>query len=193
MQLAKQIGLLTGTPHLELRVQESVHWDFTLYQGGEVIADFSTRVNYFNPDPELSPPWKKGDAATFEKYSNVPTKTVSPYLIDWDSVNSPGYAVAGDRYRLGNWCQIVDFMRCAIGVADPLDHPSRFEFDVPSWTTAYVRQPLWRRVVRRISVCVKGTYPDVPRRTAEQRKELERLPASSRIVKVDLTEPDADE
>ena len=75
-----------------------------------MIADFSTRVNYFNPDPEPSPPWKKGDAATFEKYWNVPTKTVSPYLIDWDSVNSPGYAVAGDRYRIGNWCQIVDLM-----------------------------------------------------------------------------------
>ncbi len=86
-RLATEIARLTGAPHLELRVQEGNHWDFTLYHRGAIIADFSTNVAYWNDDPAAPRPWKKGTARDFADVWGVPLERVKPYLIDWGSLH----------------------------------------------------------------------------------------------------------
>ena len=76
----------------------------------------------------------------------------------------------------------------ALGIDQPHDHPDRFAFSVPSWERAYVRQPAWRRAIRKISVWIKGTYPDVPKRTTAQKDEWNRMRGNVQIVKLDLEE-----
>ena len=184
-RLADEIARLVDSPTLELRVQEGDHWDFTLFHRAEVIADFSTRVSYFDYDSTASGPWKQGDAMSFSTTWNVPLEQISPYLIDWDSLPTPHFVADDDEFSTDDWRQVFDFMR-AIGVDYPDEHPDRFHFEVPSWEGTYIVQPLWRRVVRRISVWIKGTYPDAPRRTREQREAIQRRISSIRIVTMDL-------
>jgi hypothetical protein len=172
-------------PTLELRVQESDHWDLTAYYRGEVVADFSTRVGYFDPDPTTPRPWKKGDAGAFCKCWNLPLEQVQPYLIDWDSRPTGKLARDGDNWPNGDWRQVFDFMR-VLKVADPGGHPVQFKFNAQGWGEAYIRQPWWRRVVRSLSVWLKGTYPDVPPLTNEQREEWRLRRGSTRLVRVDL-------
>jgi hypothetical protein len=187
--LAEQLARMLGAPHLELRVQESNHWDFSLYGQGELIADFSTNVAYFDDNPSAARPWKHGGAEAFAKTWDVPLDRVAPYLIDWGSLAATQYAVPGDRFPAGDWLQVFDFMQ-AIGAAAPHDNPEAFEFIAPWWQEKYRRQ-WWWRVVRRVSVGIKGTYPDVPVLTPEQRELWERRRASVQIVKVSF--PDVEE
>jgi hypothetical protein len=183
-RLAAEMGRLLDAPYLELRVQEGDHWDFTLYHRTQVVADFSTKVSYFDSNPAAPRPWKLGDAAAFSNLWNVPLPRVLPYLIDWELLTAPRFVAEGDRFPAGDWRQIVDFMR-VIGVEDPLDNPGHFQFEVPAWESTHSRQPLWRRVVRRISVWIKGTYPDVPRYTRDEREQWGRSRSRIRVVRVD--------
>lgn len=182
--LAFEIARRLNAVHMELRVQEGDHWDFSLYRSGAVIADFSTRVGAFNDDPDAPRPWKSGDIDAFADAWDVPVDRIAPYLIDWDAQSQPQWVVPGDRFQTGDWCQILDFMQ-AIGVTPPHGHPDRFEFEVPRWTSKYQRQPCWRRIVRRLSVWFRGAYPDAPRRTRAYRKERARLKARVHIVRHD--------
>lgn len=59
-QVARAIAVPRRLLAMELRVQEGNHWDFTLYRGEEVIADFSTPVGYWDNDPASPRPWKAG-------------------------------------------------------------------------------------------------------------------------------------
>lgn len=169
-QLAVEIAKLANCPHLELRVQEGEHWDFTLFQNGAVVADFSTDVAYFNADPSAPRPWKAGNAELFAAAWKVPIDRVLPYLIDWGQQSQPTIAVPGDRFPTHDWCQVFDFLK-TLGIDDPHSHPSRFEFEIPAWKGTHITQPLWRRMVRRMSVWIKGTYPDVPRLTRAEREQ----------------------
>jgi hypothetical protein len=182
-RLAEAIAIQLDAPHLELRVQESDHWDFTLYRQAQVVADFSTRVSYYDANPATPRPWKQGHARAFADLWNVPLERVVPYLVDWGSLPVSRFAVDGDEFSTDDWCQIFDFMR-VLGVENPFDHPDRFEFEIPAWQSTYARQPLWRRVVRELSVWVKGTYPDVPRPTPEQRALMKRRVLTVRITRV---------
>lgn len=190
--LAQEVARLVDEPHLELRIQEGDHWDFTLFHRTQVIADFSTRVSYFNSDSAVSRPWKQGSAETFASAWNVPLARVAPYLSDWDSLTAPAFAAEGDSYPSGEYWQILDFMR-AMGVDDPGNHPQHFECDMPTWQVTFSPQPRWRRAVRRISVWIKGTYPDVPRRTRAQADHWQRRRSSVTITKIDLGSPAEDE
>lgn len=181
-QLAREVAGITNSPHMELRVQESDHWDFSVYENGEPVADFSTRVSYFNDDETAPRPWKNGDIAAFCRCWDLRPEVVSPYLVDWDQLEGTVYSHPDDKYPAGQWEQIFDFMR-VLGVENPYDHPNSFPASFPVWETTYMRQPKWRRAVRRISVWIKGTYPDVPRRTAEQKRGMERKYPSITIVR----------
>lgn len=181
-RLAQEMAKASELPHLELRVQEGDHWDFTLLHRSEVVADFSTRVAYFDFEGGSPRPWKKGSEAAFVECWNAPATKVTPYLIDWDALTEPRLVRTGDRFRTGDYNQVFDFMQ-AIGIASPYGHPDRFEVVAPMWQGGYRTQPWWRRVVRRISVKIKGTYPDVPRRTKEEEAAWERRAASVKIVK----------
>jgi len=185
--LAHQLASELNAPHLELRVQESDHWDFTLYRGKQLVADFSTRVGYFEDDPSKPRPWKQGDATSVSATWGVPLDHLAPYLIDWDSQTVPQLARPCDRFRTSDWRQGFDFM-LAIGVENPYDHPDQFSLDVPMWQSAYIIQPFWRRIIRQVSVWIKGTYPDVPPLTQRQRADRERRRASVQIARVHLTE-----
>ena len=185
--LADKICRRVDSPYLELRAQEGDHWDFTVYYRGKVIADFSTRVAYFDSDVTASRPWKQGDANAFCTCWGVPLEQVEPYLVDWDSCLASGRARRSDEYPIGDCRQIFDFMR-AIKVADPEEHPERFTFSVPVWGEAYVRQSWWRRAVRRVSVWIKGTFPDVPRLTEEERSQWRLRQGSVQVVRADLNQ-----
>lgn len=165
---AKELAGCLNAPHLELRVQEGNHWDFTLYHAGEVVCDFSTNVAYFNSDRSSPRPWKQGDLESFARVWGVPREDVSPYLIDWGSLTAPRHVVASERFPTGDWLQVFDFMN-AIGIQPPEEHPDKFSFKVPVWTETYRPQWWWWRIIRSISVRIKGTYPDVPQLTPEKR------------------------
>ena len=186
-QIAEEIARIADAAHLELRVQESDHWDFSLYRHNMLIADFSTRVSYFTDDPTSPQPWKMGSAEAFADAWEIPKNKVLPYLVDWNSLSSARICREGDSYPTGDWRQVFDFM-AALGICQPNDHPDKFEFSVPTWGTVYRRQPVWRRVIRNISVRIKGTYPDVPKRTQAEKDEWKRRRASVQIVKVDIEE-----
>mgnify|MGYP007073184576 CR=1 FL=1 len=162
-KLARAIANRLETPYLELRVQEGDHWDFTLMHADEIIADFSTRVSYFNDDESAPRPWKRGSGEAFCSRWGVSLERVDPCLVDWDALEEPRKTGPADAYATGGWEQIIDFMR-VLGVENPYGHPDSFPVVVPMWESTYLRQPLWRRAIRRLSVKIKGTYPDVPRR-----------------------------
>lgn len=185
--VAKEIARMVDAPHLELRVQESDHWDFTLYHHGTLVADFSTRVAYFDDDPTSPQPWKMGSAEAFANAWGIPRDKILPYLIDWNTLPTSRICREGDKYPTDDWRQVFDFMS-ALGIDQPDNHPDRFTFSVPSWESAHARQPAWRRVIRKISIWMKGTYPDVPKRTKAENEEWKRRRASVQIVKVDLEE-----
>lgn len=183
--VAKEIARIIDAPHLELRVQESDHWDFSLYDQGSLIADFSTRVTYFDEDPNAPRPWKMGSVWAFSKAWDVPEERLAPYLMDWDTVGSSDYAHKGDKYQTGDWRQVFDFMR-ALGIDEPASSSKSFAFSVPSWGRARIGQPIWRRAIRKVSVWIKGTYPDVPKRTKAEEEEWRRRRASVQVVRVSL-------
>jgi len=183
--LAQAMAKVANCPHLELRVQEGDHWDFTLYEGDVVVADFSTNVAYFDSDEAATRPWKQGDANTFANTWGVQLAKVQPYLIDWKNAPEGGVAVSGDRFQIGDWRQVFDFMR-VLGVEPPQENARAFPIQVQAWTWCYQRQPLWRRIVRQISVWIRGRYPDLPPLTPEERAEWDRRRASVRVVRVNL-------
>lgn len=135
--LAEQIAVRHGLLHLELRAQEGDHWDFSLFRGRELIADFNTRVGYFESDPRVPRPWKRGTTETFAAAWNVPAGAIAPYLVDWDALQEPRRATPTSRSGSGDWCEIFDFM-AAIGVPSPDAHPDSFS----------VRMPVWRMMPR---------------------------------------------
>ena len=192
--LAQEISRLVSGAHLELRIQEGDHWDFSLYQHGTLVADFSTRVAYFNyrNDPYPMRPWKQGDASAFAKVWGVPLDQIAPYLIDWDALAGPQFVRSEDQAPAGHYQQIYDFMR-VIGIESPYLHPNRMEFSVPTWQSVFMRQPAWRRAVRRLSVLIKGTTPDVPRRSKAEREAWGHLAANVQLVKVELEGEDPEE
>src|SRR5262245_35144477 len=88
-ELAQEIAVQRGLHELELRVQEGDHWDFTLCRGRDVVADFSTRVGYFDDGPSVPRPWKCGSLRVFVEAWGVSPDVVAPYLVDWDSLPAP--------------------------------------------------------------------------------------------------------
>ena len=145
------------------------------------------RVAYFDDDPTSPQPWKKGSAEAFANAWEIPKDKILPYLVDWNALPSRRVCREGDKYPTDDWRQVFDFMT-TLGINRPDNRPDSFAFSVPSWESAYVRQPAWRRAIRRISVWITGTYPDVPKPTEAEKKEWERRRAGVQIVKVDLEE-----
>lgn len=132
---------------MELRMQEGDHWDFTLYRGGQhqLLADFSTRVLYFDDSPRAPRPWKSGDLQTFAQAWEIDPQLVAPYLIDWDRPRNvyerlrrrkEKRSMPDDKFPIGDVHQIFDFMR-VIGVAVPHCHPDYFELTIPVWECMY--------------------------------------------------------
>jgi len=158
--LAQQVARLFDAPHLELRIQESDHWDFSLHHRSQVIADFSTRVSYFDANPARPRPWKQGDAATFARVWNVPLDRVLPYLIDWDTLDVPRLAVKGDKNPAGDFWQILEFMR-AIGVEQPFQHPDSFQLEMPVLDRVTQPQPVRHSLLQRVVAWLKGATPEV--------------------------------
>lgn len=135
--LAQEIASRRGLFELELRVQEGDHWDFTLFRGREVVADFSTRVSYFDDDPRIGRPWKLGMPHAFAAAWGIPLDRVAPYLVDWDALPAPRLATPASRVPSGDWREVLDFMDL-IGAASPYGHPDRFNIQMPVWTMAPV-------------------------------------------------------
>lgn len=182
--VAKEIARLVDAPHLELRVQESDHWDFSLNHHDALIADFSTRVAYFDNNPTSPQPWKMGSAEAFANAWGIPKDKILPYLVDWNALPSRRVCREGDKYPTDDWRQVFDFMT-ALGINQLDKLADSFAFSVPTWKSVHVRQPAWRRAIRQISVWIKGTYPDLPKPTEAEKEEWERR-ASVQIVRVDL-------
>lgn len=188
--MAQALSRKYECPWMELRQQEGDHWDFGLWRAGEPVADFSTRVAAFDYEGVQPRPWKSGDPEVVAQTWGAPLARIERYLVDWDSlprsVLGVEKAYETDSFCYGDCDQLYDFMR-AIGACAPCGHPERIEFEAPTWQTRFRRQPWIRRVIRRISVKIKGTYPDVPRQTPEQRRLWELRKANVRVVERDLS------
>ncbi len=185
--VAKEIARIVDAPHLELRVQESDHWDFSLFHHDALVADFSTRVAYFNDDPTSPRPWKLGSAEIFANIWGISKEKIQPYLVDWNALPCRRACREGDKYPTDDWRQVFDFMS-ALGIDQPDNHRDSFAFAVPSWEIAHVRQPAWRRAIRLISDWITGTYPAAPQPTVAEKKDRERRHASVQIDKLDIDE-----
>lgn len=136
--LAKDAAARHGLLHLELRAQEGDHWDFTLCRAGDVVADFSTRVRYFDERRNPPRPWKRGNLAAFSEVWGVDPYVVGPYLIDWDLHRAPFRVRPTDRHNVGDVHQLFDFMPL-LGIQEPQAHPDRFVVTAPTWTWSPVR------------------------------------------------------
>ncbi len=187
--LAQALMQKYGCPLMELRQQDGDHWDFELWRAGELIASFSTRVAAFDYEGVHSRPWKSGNSEAVAEMWGIPSERIHRYFVDWDALSHGSLgkekAYESDTFCYGECDQIYDFMR-AIGARSPFGSPARLEFDAPTWQTHFQRQPWIRRVIRQISVKIKGTYPDVPRHTPEERRLWKLRKAHLRVVKHDL-------
>ncbi len=126
-------------------MQEGDHWDFTLQRGDQMLANFSTRVRYFNDSRKVGRPWKQGDLQTFADAWGIDPRLVAPYLFDWDRRRTPAEwllrhkprrSMPDDKFCIGDVLQILDFMR-VIGIAEPFGHPDRFELTIPVWRSVF--------------------------------------------------------
>ena len=135
-RFASSIAARHNLLHLELRAQEGAHWDFTLFRGTDVVADFSTDVGYFDQDEHAPRPWKEGDLTTFADAWGIPAPAVAPYLFDWRAHPQPRRITSADNCEEGDVGQIFDFMR-VLGIEDPLSHPDQFTLAVPTWIGYY--------------------------------------------------------
>lgn len=190
MGMAWALSRRHSCPYLWARLQEGDHWDFGLSHGERAIADFSTRVAAFDYDGVLPRPWKKGGPEAVAETLGVPLSRIERYLVDWDSLPPEALlrekAYPDDRYCYGDGDQLSDFMR-AIGANDPETPRSAWlSLQAPYWGSRYVRQPWHRRVVRQVSVWLRGTYPDRPRATPESKRIWAQRKANVRIVRVDV-------
>lgn len=169
---ATELSRRYSCPHMELRCQESEHWDFGLYHSGEFVADFSTDVAYYDDMPSAPRPWRKGGPEDFERVWGVPLARVERYLVDWRGmdfrVQRGRKAYESDQSPYFDATQLYDFMR-TVGATEPFGAPHRIEFQAPMWRTQSVIQPRMRRVIRTASMMLKGSYPDVPARTLRWR------------------------
>lgn len=161
-------------PLIELRCQESEHWDFGLFHSGEFIADFSTDVAYYDDRPSTPRPWRKGGPEDLERLWGVPLERLERYLVDWRGtdhrVQRGWKAYESDRFPYFDTDQLYDFMG-ALGAVEPWWTPDPIEFEALMWRTQTVEHPIHRRIIRRASVLARGSYPDVPARSLRQRYE----------------------
>jgi len=130
-RLAQEIAVARDILFMDLRMQEGDHWDFTLCRGTSVIADFSTRVGYFEENPDAVGSWKFGDLQAFASAWGIDPQRVAPYLIDWDAHLTP-FKNPGNTYEIFDVYQIFDFMR-VLGIRSPFGHDDCFLINVPCW------------------------------------------------------------
>lgn len=173
-RIAQAISRIYSCPWMELRQQEGDHWDFTLWRrSGDLVADFSTRVAAFDYENARPRPWKAGGPRAVAEIWGVPLAHIKRYLVDWDALPTAAIgtekAYESDSHCYGDCDQLHDFMR-AIGAIYPYGKPDQIEFEAPSWQACYRRQPWIRRVIRSVSVKIKGRYPDMPRPSTEDRR-----------------------
>lgn len=141
--LAGAISKRVNGPHIEVRVQGD-YWDMSVYAGGFVVADFSTRIGALADDRATRRPWKRGGVEDLVRVWGCEREAVEPYLIDWDALEAPVWARPGDRSPAGEWAQVADFLR-ALGADEPNAHADRFTVQVPAWESKPVELPLCRR------------------------------------------------
>ena len=180
--IASKISCSLNLPHLELRIQEGDHWDLSLYKNNELVADFSVKKSYFNSNLSDKNPWKYGSYDEFIKIWGETNRDLSKYFVDWTSVNEDYKCYDTDRHNVNDYLQIYDLMD-GFGISLPAEENGYSILKCKGWKGEYRRQPLFRRVIRKISVWYKGTYPDVPRQTPVEKEIWNERKGSIKIIK----------
>jgi hypothetical protein len=180
--IASKISSRFDLPHLELRIQDGDHWDLSLYKNNNLVVDFSVKKSYFDADLNDRNPWKFGSYEDFIKIWGRVNRDISRYFIDWTAIDHGFKCYDSDGYAANNYMQIYDFMS-AIGIAMPEEDDGYSIIKFKGWKGEYKKQPLYRRVIRKLSVWYKGTYPDVPRLTPEEEEIWKKRIGSIKIIK----------
>jgi hypothetical protein len=132
------------TPWMELRLQESSLWDYSLMLGAADVCEFSTFPTYWGPDFSAR---GKPEPRLFAKTWNVPYERIFRYHVQWatlipwyrrlwhwwvralghdvyETTGVGGKAYPEDQFEYGDCYQVNDFLR-AIGGLDPAVHGQR--------------------------------------------------------------------
>jgi hypothetical protein len=123
------VGTRLSVPWLELRVQESSHWDYSLYRGSENLDNFSTLPEYWDDD-QARVASQRGNPPLLAAAWGVALPKIDNYLKQWGYVLNDddglydtilcGKAYPNDEFEYGDFWQIYDFLR-ALGGLDPCD------------------------------------------------------------------------
>lgn len=124
-----EVAKLCGLPWMELRIQESSIWDYSLFHGTNSVDDFSVCPQYWEggelDEKEMST--HKGKPDVLAKLWNIPVERIERYLVNWgykdDESDSTcferhGKAYLSDKFDYGNYEQFFDFL-AALGGKEP--------------------------------------------------------------------------
>ena len=119
-----ELGHILDVPWIELRIQESNHWDYTLYHGKECLDDFSTCPQYYEDDEEHLK-LKRGQPQILSKTWGIPLDRIERYLVNWGTrINRKtkeeefvlkGKAYPDDEFEYGDYEQYFDVLRVLSG------------------------------------------------------------------------------
>lgn len=126
--LWKKVGETLNCPWMEVRLQESTLWDYTLYRGPDTLDCFSTFPEYWENDPDFLEKWK-GKPSVLAEVWEIPLEQIRDYVRHWgcrylddESFGTVlrGKAYPTDRHEYSDPWQISDFVE-ALGAHYPSD------------------------------------------------------------------------
>lgn len=131
-EVATGIGAELRIPWINVRIQEGALWDYSLYEAGSHLDNFSTLPEYWGEDSE----WigtQRGNPELLARIWRIAQSTVENYLKPWGfeldenegvfNTLLRGKAYQTDRHEYGDIWQMTDFLR-ALGAHDPnFDQP----------------------------------------------------------------------
>lgn len=78
----KDVAGPLGIPWMELRVQESSHWDYSLMRGYEDVCWYSSFPQYWGEDPEYIEQ-SKGNPELLAQLWGIPLSKIDRYHLQW--------------------------------------------------------------------------------------------------------------
>lgn len=128
-RLCSAFALANDLPWMELRIQEGSLWDYTLLHGDQVVDQFSTLPEYWDPDDTVTCDANRGDASLLTRLWDVPLERIERYLEPWGyreldegtfDTTRRGKAYPDDQHEYGDIWQMLDFLN-ALGGDYPHD------------------------------------------------------------------------
>jgi len=128
----QEVGALLEMAWLELRIQDSSHWDYALYRGRAVLDTFSVCPQYWDGTATTGAVMKEwqGKPEVLAQAWDLPVERFQNYLVNWGYRSEPnthtfeferrGKAYPTDKYDYGDYEQFFDVLR-TLGGKEPLE------------------------------------------------------------------------